>query len=127
MRKEHAEHNEKICDHLILTTGFNDWVITTAFYSALHFVQHKIFPLTAHSSTYPDLNNYVIYYNSKNKPISKHSLTIKLVQQQLPAISKDYRWLFDTCMTARYQNYKIKNKKVTAAKRRLDAIKAQCI
>lgn len=52
MRKQHAIHNEEACDFLLSSNKFNDWVITTAFYSALHFVQHEIFPLTHDDKKY---------------------------------------------------------------------------
>ncbi len=42
---EYAQHNEKACKYLDKKPEFTDWVITTAFYSALHFVRYKIFPI----------------------------------------------------------------------------------
>lgn len=40
----HGQHNEEVCDLLLLQKKYPDWVITTAFYAALHFVSYKIFP-----------------------------------------------------------------------------------
>lgn len=42
---DHATHNEEVCSHLDDNTKYSDWIITTAFYSAMHFMKHKIFPL----------------------------------------------------------------------------------
>lgn len=80
MRKEHAIHNEAACDFLLSSKRFNDWVVTTAFYSALHFIQHELFPLINAGKSYPDLN---IYYGSvlrkKQKGLTKHHATLQLV------------------------------------------------
>ncbi|MEJ7683795.1 MAG: hypothetical protein WKG06_39235 [Segetibacter sp.] len=44
-RLDHAIHNENVCSYLELKKEYADWIITTAFYSALQFVSYKIFPL----------------------------------------------------------------------------------
>lgn len=38
MSKEHEQHNEELCDFLIADGKFTDWIVTTSFYSALHYV-----------------------------------------------------------------------------------------
>lgn len=62
MKGKHAAHNEKACDYLLKSRLFNDWVITTAFYSALHYVQDEIFPLTEDRKTYNNFNIFFIKY-----------------------------------------------------------------
>ena len=117
MRKQHAIHNEEACDFLLSSNKFNDWVVTTAFYSALHFVQHEIFPFTDGGKTYSDLN---VYYGKvlkkKNKRLTKHIATIQLVSSKLPKCSPYYRWLHDACMTARYNNYNVSSSKAKQAR-----------
>ncbi len=66
MRREHAEHNEALCRHLIAQGGFNDWVITTAFYGAMHFVYHQCFPLQIGNNTYGDFNEF---YRGRERPV----------------------------------------------------------
>ena len=41
---EHAEHNEKAYRYLCQEPEFSDWIITTAFYSAIHYIRHRMFP-----------------------------------------------------------------------------------
>lgn len=117
MRKQHAIHNEAACDFLLSSNKFNDWVVTTAFYSALHFVQHAIFPLTDGAKTYKDLN---VYYSEvlkkRNKRLTKHIATIQLVGTKLPKCAPYYRWLYDACMTARYTNYNVSSGKAKQAR-----------
>ncbi len=43
---DHAKHNEAVCDHLESQTEFTDWIITTAFYTALHYLEFRLFPFT---------------------------------------------------------------------------------
>lgn len=117
MRKKHAIHNQEVCDFLLSTNRFNDWVITTAFYAGLHFVQHELFPLIDGNKTYADLNEYYgSVLKKQNKHLSKHFATIQLVNSKLPECSAYYRWLHDACMTARYNNYTVSDKKAKQAR-----------
>lgn len=124
MRKQHAIHNEEACDFLLTSNKFNDWVVTTAFYSALHYVQHEIFPIEEDGETYGDLN---IYYakvlKKKKKGITKHFATIQLVKSKSPNCLSYYRWLYDACMSARYTNYNVSSKKAKQANEYLKKLK----
>lgn len=128
MTKQHAIHNEAACDFLLSSNQFNDWVVTTAFYAALHYVQHEVFPLTEDGISYSELN---IYYGkvlkNKNKRLNKHLATIKLVHSKLPACSPNYRWLYDACMTARYTNYQVDPEKAKLAKSYLNLLKTHLV
>jgi len=124
MKKLHAIHNEEACNYLLTSKKFNDWVVTTAFYSALHFVQHELFPLTDNGQKYTDFNVYFgKVLKKKNKNLNKHSATIELVKTNLPACSSYYRWLHDACMSARYNNYKVSESMATNAKSSLIELK----
>lgn len=120
MKKQHAIHNEEVCDFLLTSKKFNDWVVTTAFYSSLHFVQHELFPLTDNGQKYTDFNIYFSkVLKKRNKKLSKHAATIDLVKTNLPMCSAYYRWLHDACMSARYNNYNVSEAKATTAKKHL--------
>lgn len=124
-RKEHAEHNEKLCDILLGLKDYNDWVTTTAFYSALHYVQGKLFPLSKGGVTFKDFN---AYYSTLSRPRnSRHDVNIQLVCRYISAIRSEYRSLFDICMNARYHNYVVSDGKANKARRHLTAIKSKCV
>jgi hypothetical protein len=130
-RTPHAIHNEELCDFLLQNNNFYDWIVTTAFYSSLHFVQSKIFPVTLqHPGNGNNINIdcFEIYYSLFKKSIrkSKHEATVNLVSNYLPGISTDYRRLFDTCMSARYNNYQVNPSTAISARERLRRIKAAC-
>lgn len=108
VKKQHALHNEEICDFLNGHGKAHDWVVTTAFYSALHHVQHEIFPLTVGIKEYLSFDEYYDkhYFNIKNKP-SQHQCTIDLCYEHLGIeVGSRYKFLHDTCRKARYHNFK---------------------
>ncbi|MES2387731.1 MAG: hypothetical protein V4543_06995 [Bacteroidota bacterium] len=123
MKKAHALHNEELYDFLLSTKKYNDWVITTAFYSALHFVQHELFPRTEEGNTYADFNEY---YGKilKRMGYNKHSGTIYLVRRHLPACSSVYRRLYDRCMDARYKEYHVTESTAVETRRDLSTLKS---
>jgi len=124
MRRDHAEHNEALCDHLISVGNYNDWVITTAFYSAMHFIQSKIFPLKIGQVEFFNLNHYYSFNRSKHR--GRHGAMIDLTWQNLPAIAGEYEWLHDVCRNARYKDYQVEEPQATQARKFLSAIKNCC-
>jgi hypothetical protein len=106
-RLNHAKHNQELCIKIYEANTHHDWVITTAFYSALHFVSYGIFPINEETSdgkhfTIKTLDEYWSYHQLSK---SKHKVLSDLVYQFYPGISADYDWLMDLCLKARYQNY----------------------
>ena len=79
--KDHAIHNELACIYLDKCTDFPDWVITTSFYSSLHFLQHKLFPIKVglgkirgktQSVVFDDFESYHLFKNNReNLDINK--------------------------------------------------------
>lgn len=128
MSKEHAEHNEKACDHLLGKPNeegltFHDQVVTTAFYSAMHYVQHEIFPLEIGGAVYNSFNEYYHrHFKGSEKP-SKHTATAELVRLNIYNAYASYKALVDSCHTARYTDYQTSAAVAEAARRRLDQIK----
>ncbi|TDS11747.1 hypothetical protein [Sphingobacterium paludis] len=129
MRFEHGEHNESLCDHLLTNTPgkFNDWVVTTAFYACIHFVEHKIFPSTIDSEDFENFENYCdVQHNKVKNPLSKHALKAELVKKRIPSISSQYRWLKEACMNSRYTNYSVSDEKARNSNLIMKKIKEAC-
>jgi hypothetical protein len=125
-KKAHAGHNEDACKFLHSDGSYCDWVVTTAFYSALHFVQNDIFPKTVNGNLYDTFDQYYIghYQGIKNKP-SKHASTISLVRAELgEPIFQIYDWLFGLCMNARYHDYNVHKFVAEEATKRLSRLKS---
>ncbi len=129
MRKKQAEHNEGLCKILYKNGKYNDWVLTTAFYSALHYVQHKIF-MSHFEWNKKKYKAFELYFKdfSRNHPtIGKHSATLSLVYEKIPIIYAKYRWLKDECHTARYKNYNISDSYAELSMKYLEEIKIECM
>lgn len=114
-------HNEAACDLLFrLSEGqFNDWVVTTAFYSALHFALYDLFPYEYNGICYTDFSEYHL---SLRKRVSKHKAIIRLVSTS--PYAREYRWLYANCMYARYTDYRISTGKAVFARQMLSSLKA---
>ena len=125
----HARHNEKVFKTLDRDPDYLDWVITIAFYSALHYVRYKIFPLTVtkengESHTHNSFDDYSRYH--KYDSIGKHEMLLELVSTHCPAVSYEYNQLKDICWTARYVDYKFDREVSNLAKQHQKTIKEFC-
>jgi hypothetical protein len=130
--REHAIHNAKACRYLADHSGFSDWVITTAFYSALHWINYHLFPHTetdgrGNPIMFEDFDQYLMWrYSNRFRSLTPHKTRIDLVDRECPAISAKYRSLHDTCRTARYVDYKVGQKLATKAIKSLEEITKLC-
>lgn len=124
-RRDHALHNEKVCKFLYEENKYQDWVITTAFYSALHFVRYKIFPLQIDGYTY---NNFDIYFaRNRDVGLSQHQHLIDLSKRYLPKkLRGGFSRLFSNCMHARYNDYLMEQEDVETSIVYLEQLKSFC-
>lgn len=127
-RRNHALRNEQACFYLQESGGFPDWVITTAFYSALQFIKYKVFPLTINETTFNNLDEYRDYMvtNHYNHGTSSHSILKKLLNKQFRNIAAPYNELYDACQNARYVEYDVSQEEVELALKNLAEIKKFC-
>ena len=125
MRKAHAEHNEKLCDLLRKNGEFNDWVITTAFYSAVNLVKHEIFPIKEKNESYIDFEDYYFGLPETTRP-NKHQALINLVKRKLSAASIFYKKLFDDCNIARYHDFHVTEEQAKTARTMLSKLNGVC-
>lgn len=128
-RLNHALHNKAVCNYLELKQEFADWIITTAFYTSLQFVSHKIFPFSVPAIEGKDTSiTNIDQYHSYNNPkrISKHDLLADLVAKHCNNIHPDYDWLLDMSMTALYIQYKQDTDVARYAQTLMKRIKKHC-
>jgi hypothetical protein len=121
--RKHSEHNEKLCDILLKDGNFNDWVITTAFYSAIHLVDHQIFPRTIGGEA--EFGSFMQYLHRKSFQKPPHEVRADLVAEYLPC-SSAFNWLLDACHNARYNQYEVPPEFPKRARGCLDSIKKAC-
>ncbi|HBX50908.1 MAG: hypothetical protein A2275_11070 [Bacteroidetes bacterium RIFOXYA12_FULL_35_11] len=124
----HAIHNKKACDYIDKDGQFNDWVITTSFYTALQFVKADLFPiLIVEPSSSKTYNTFDDFYNKNDRNRkSKHESLVDLLHEHRPNISSEYECLCDLSMSSRYKNYKLDISEVKKAKKCLAIIEDDC-
>lgn len=121
-----AEHNWHLAQKLFADSGgatasqdkYYDWVDTTGFYAALHYVKAAIsfdnscifygYPMDGFS--FDEIVNFARDIKSapklpKNAAQSRHEILKKIVQDTYSKISNDYNKLYDSANTSRYKLY----------------------
>jgi len=122
MKLDHARHNRDACDSFIQLGNYNDWVITTAFYSAIHFIDHKLFPLIDYRGrSVSDIGQF-----SKMEGVSKHEARILIISLRLPSQNTNFGFLYNQCLTARYINYHVSLETAEKAREKLRLIEEEC-
>lgn len=130
-QKEHhlqnAKHNESACEFLDTKKHeFCDWIVISAFYSALHYVSHKIFPFEeSNSTTTYTINNIGDYKTYLDE--SRHILLKNLVFDKCVGIGTSYSRLLDMSFGARYSHQNNDRRSADSAIRYLGQIKAHCV
>jgi hypothetical protein len=122
--RPHSEHNEKLCDLLLKDGNFDDWVVTTAFYAAIHLVDYQIFPFK--DGAEPEFGSFKQYLNRKSPQRAPHEVRRDLVASHLNKCSGAFSWLMDTCHNTRYNQYDVPKEFATRARGCLDSIKNAC-
>ena len=98
----HGAHNRDACDVLISGNKFFDWIVTTAFYSSIHYIDQKIFPYQIGTRWVRSTDEA-----SKVLRLPKHQCREQIVNSSFPEITVPFKFLLSTCFTARYNNYNI--------------------
>ena len=92
------KYNEKVINWATDNEfSFNDWIITIAFYAALHKIDYCL-----HIKA--NINDYEIthFIDRLGNKIRGHGARNKLVRRHLTEISQDYIILYSECRRVRY-------------------------
>jgi hypothetical protein len=83
---DHAEHNANVCELLLKEGNFSDWVVTTAYYSAIYYIDAKLFPLTiGNEPQFATFNQYLSRKRASGQGGKPHEIRLELVRQNLPS------------------------------------------
>ena len=115
----HARHNKEAFDLFHENGKFPDWVITTAFYCAMHYAYSIIFPCTESGKTYSDIESYADDHKHYH---TKHATTVHLITIKYFAISSSYKLLKDAAHTARYHDFDHPPQVIAKIRKTLDKI-----
>ncbi len=127
----HADHNFNACSFLKGNGNFNDWVVTTSFYSCMHYVYYKSFPnnhtIKGTTKHYDTFSQFYKDFHKHNPKVSRHDLTVDLAIEIFPEeISVGFHKLKSDCMNARYHNYNISQIIVDSSVSVLESIRQLC-
>jgi hypothetical protein len=112
LKKQHGKHNADLCELLYHSYSgqYDDWVVTTAFYSCIHIIDHITFPLTYNNVEYDCFENYYQAVIAKQGYKTKHQVRKEMVREkQHKTIFNKFAQLMDDCHNARYSNYAIED------------------
>lgn len=122
-KKQHGERNRKLSNELFSGKRYYDWVITTAFYSAIHFVEDKILPCEVLSKPCKNISEVKAAYRMNGR----HSSRERLVFDNLPLkIAVKYKWLDDKSRYSRYTTFKVTPTEADKAQQYLTEIYNEC-
>ena len=127
---DQARHNEEVCNHLSKYAGFSDWIITTAFYAATHYIRGKILPFTEIDKSGKNItfNDFESFYNAKRfAHMGRHEFTYQFLVKYHPKIADDFKILKGLSTDARYINYQMGSKNSNNARALLRNIRNYCI
>ncbi|MGI9526349.1 MAG: hypothetical protein ACR2MS_04470 [Weeksellaceae bacterium] len=103
-RLTHAQRNKSLSEDLKLGGKYYDWVITTSFYSSIHFLENKLLPINIGGVTCDSIQKVKNAYQQKGRHIAR----LKLIQINAPVdIAIGYKWLDDKSRFSRYTTYKV--------------------
>jgi len=126
---DQAKHNEEVCNHLNNYPSFSDWIITTAFYAATHYIRYKILPYKITDAAGKDIEyiDFETLYNSERLPhMGRHEFTHYFLTKKHSKIADDFKILKGLSNNARYLNYQMGSQNSNNARVLLRAIKAYC-
>jgi hypothetical protein len=102
-KKEFGDRNKSLSDKLLNEKTYYDWVITTAFYSSIHYVEDKILPTKINAAECKCIAEVKKAY----KMNGRHEARERLVYEKLgPLIGVRYKWLDDRSRNSRYETFK---------------------
>lgn len=119
----HGERNKTLAEDLNNGKKYYDWVITTSFYSAIHFLEDLLIPSTIGAQECKNIQEVKNAYNLRGRHIAR----LKLIQMNAPLdIAIGYKWLDDRSRYSRYTTYKITPAEASKALQYLNAIHTHC-
>ncbi|MCD8406929.1 hypothetical protein LNI96_03240 [Tenacibaculum dicentrarchi] len=122
-KEQHAQRNKALSIQLLKEGTYLDWVVTTSFYSSIHFIENNLLPTTIKGKTCSELFDVKKVYKTDNL----HQTREFLCQEKLTFDTAiKYKWLSDNSKNARYTSYKISKSVAEKALKNLELIEKEC-
>lgn len=121
-KKAHGVNNKELSNDLYNRRIYYDWVVTVSFYSAIHFVEDKILPITIEGNVCDNISKV----RKALKLSSRHAARLEAVRLHAPQIHQQYSYLDGNSRTARYITFKIHQSIAAKAQQYLNEIEKAC-
>lgn len=119
----HAERNKSLSEDLKNGKKYYDWVVTTSFYSSIHFLENFLLPVKIGACECNNIQQVKNAYNLKGRHIAR----LRLIQINAPLeIAVAYKWLDDRSRYSRYTTYKVTAAEADKAIQYITAIQKYC-
>jgi hypothetical protein len=122
-KKDFGKRNQDLSNFLLEGKKYYDWVVTTAFYSAIHYVEDFIFPSKVMGRECNDISDVKRAYKMDGRHAARERVVFEKIN---PAVGARYKWLDDKSRNARYKTYKLQSSEALKAKEYLDYIYNNC-
>jgi hypothetical protein len=122
-KKDFGERNRELCYELLSGKKYYDWVVTTAFYSCIHFVEDFILPIEISGRMCNDISDVKSAYHMDGRHAARERLVFDKINY---AVGAKYKWLDDQSRNARYKTYKLQPAEALKAQEYLDFIYNHC-
>lgn len=123
VKREFGERNQELSNILLEGKKYYDWVVTTAFYSSIHFVEDFILPLNINGHSCQDISDVKIAYKMDGRHAARERLVFDKINFEIGA---RYKWLDDQSRNARYKTYKLQPSMALKAQEYLKFIYKHC-
>ena len=123
-KSKHGERNICLSEELREGNIYFDWSVTTAFYSAIQFVEHKIFPFDKDGIEIKNINDARKSFGYPGRHKTREALVYKILGASIGA---KYKWLEDKSRNARYVSFKITVSEAEKAIQYCREIKEACL
>lgn len=122
-KREFGERNQALSNDLLDGEIYYDWVVTTAFYSAIHFVEDFALPAQILGQYCTDIADVKNAYKTEGRHAARERLVFGQINNYVGA---RYKWLDDRSRNARYKTYKALPAEAMKAKEYLNFIYIHC-
>lgn len=127
---DHAEHNYRLHTQLLEDGNFDDWAITTGFYSGIKFLQNTLFPSEYICPSEGKMKKFTTFaeYIKANRSMNQanaHRILGNIVETYIEEeeVKNSYKDLKDVCHYARYINYNVGKQRLQVATEALTILK----
>jgi hypothetical protein len=122
-KKDFGERNRDLSNELLAGKKYYDWVVTTAFYSSIHFVEDFALPTNINGKSCDNISDVKNAFHMDGRHAARERLVFDKIS---PAVGARYKWLDDQSRNARYKTYKLQPAEALKAQEYLNFIYKHC-